>query len=260
MQQDLTLIALHDGKILAINLNNNIELPKHNLLTQYQLQHTPIVINEEFFITQINSAFELALLPNHYSFISFRGFLNNFPEEFNKKIISLYELATYYLLNKHCSTCGGLNFLRDQQKFLYCSTCDKENYPQISPCIIVRIHKGNEILLARGKNFPPQTYGLIAGFVEVGETLEEAVVREVAEEVGIQIDNIKYWGSQSWPFPSNSLMVGFTAQYKSGEIVVNLDELNDANFYTADAIPGHPSTKISIAHKMIDEFQQQYSK
>ncbi|MCX8514543.1 MAG: NAD(+) diphosphatase [Burkholderiales bacterium] len=260
MQQELTLLALYDNKILAINLDNSIELPKHYLLTQFQLQHMPIVEHEGFLITQINASLTLDLLPKHYSFITLRTLLNNFADDFNRKIICLYELANYYLLNKYCSTCGTLNTLKTNQKFVYCPNCNKENYPQISPCIIVRIHKEDKILLARGKNFPPQVYGLIAGFVEIGETIEEAVIREVEEEVGIQIDNIKYWGSQSWPFPSNSLMLGFTAQYKSGNIVVDHEELNDANFYTAANIPGYPSTKTSIAQKMIDEFKLQHSK
>jgi NAD+ diphosphatase len=96
---------------------------------------------------------------------------------------------------------------------------------------------------------------VLAGFCEVGENVEQTVAREVLEEVGIQIKNIRYFGSQYWPFP-NSLMLAFTAEYAGGEIVLELDEMRAAGFYAADELPGRPSSKYSIANQLIDDFIQ----
>ena len=107
--------------------------------------------------------------------------------------------------------------------------------------------------MARSPHFPPGVYGLIAGFVDVGENIEEAVHREVKEEVGLQIKNLLYYGSQPWPFP-DSLMLAFTADYASGEIVMDQDEIEDAGWYRHDNLPGLPSVALSIAMKLIDDF------
>src|SRR5690606_2224103 len=117
-----------------------------------------------------------------------------------------------------------------------CPTCHLAAYPRISPSIIVRIHKGDQILMARSPHFAPGIYGLIAGFVESGETLEETIHREVMEEVGIKVKNIRYFDSQPWPFP-DSLMIGFTAEHASGDIQVDHHEIEHADWYGKDNIP-----------------------
>lgn len=114
------------------------------------------------------------------------------------------------------------------------------------------ISRGEEILLARAPRLPAGMYALIAGFVEPGESLEETVVREVREEVGIEVKDIRYFGSQPWPFP-NSLMIGFTATYATGEIVIEPEELSDAAWFSKHNLPLLPS-KASIARKLIDWF------
>ena len=120
--------------------------------------------------------------------------------------------------------------------------------------MIVRIERENTILMARGINFVPGAWGLIAGFVEIGESLEECVKREVKEEVGIEVSDIHYWGSQPWPFPNNSLMIGFTAKYSGGELILDKSEIEAAGFYPAHALPGKPSVSSSIAGQMVEEF------
>ena len=129
-------------------------------------------------------------------------------------------------------------------------------FPRLSPAIIVRIERDDQILLARNHRFPPGLYSVLAGFVEPGETLEECVVREVREEVSIEVEDIRYFASQPWPFP-NSLMLGFTAQYKSGEIKVEESELAEANWYAPDQLPGLPLS-LSIARRLIDDYLKKH--
>jgi NAD+ diphosphatase len=133
-----------------------------------------------------------------------------------------------------------------------CPQCGLLAFPRLSPAIIVLVQRRHELLLARPYHFPPGLYSVIAGFVEPGETLEEAVVREVREEVNLAIKDIRYFGSQPWPFP-HSLMIGFTATHAGGEISIDDAEIEDAGWFKADALPTLPG-KISIARKLIDWF------
>ena len=133
-----------------------------------------------------------------------------------------------------------------------CEMCGKEVWPQLATAVIVLIRRDDEVLLARGRNFRSEFYGLIAGFVETGETLEEAVKREVMEETGLTIKNIQYFDSQPWPYPSG-LMVGFTADYESGEIHVQREELTKAGWFNRTNLPKLPE-KLSIARRLIDNW------
>ena len=123
-------------------------------------------------------------------------------------------------------------------------------YPVIHPAIIVLIRKGDELLLVHARNFKGRFHGLVAGFLEVGESLEQCVRREVMEETGLTIKNITYFGSQPWPYPSG-LMVGFFADYESGTIKLQDDELSAGAFFSKDHLPELPQ-KLSIARRMID--------
>ena len=134
-----------------------------------------------------------------------------------------------------------------------CENCGKEIWPQVAPAIIVRITRGtDEVLMARARNFRGDFYGLIAGFVETGETLEEAVVREVREETGLEVSNIRYFDSQPWPYPSG-LMVGFTADYAGGQIHIQHEELQNVAWFHRDHLPKLPE-KLSIARRLIDDW------
>ena len=153
----------------------------------------------------------------------------------------------------YCSRCGALNQIQAYERSKKCPDCDLITYPRISPAIIVRVTKetsaGSEILLARGARHPAGFYSVLAGFVEPGETLEACVQREVNEEVGIDLQDIQYFGSQPWPFP-NSLMIAFTAVYAGGELVLEEEEIEDAQWYTPGNLPQIPPS-ISIAHALI---------
>lgn len=193
-------------------------------------------------------------ITKEFKLIELRIALNHFTTTTISRIIYYYQLQHYYQRNKFCGSCGNATVRNIHNKFITCNHCQHEIYPHIAPCIIVRIHKGSQILMARGINFLPNAWGLIAGFVEINESLENAVIREVKEEVGIEINNLKYWGSQPWPFPTNSILVCFTADYKSGEIKPDQTEIAEAGFFDAKNIPGKPSTNYSITSKMIDEW------
>jgi NAD+ diphosphatase len=136
-----------------------------------------------------------------------------------------------------------------------CTECGKEVWPQLATAVIVLIHKGDEVLLVRAKNFRTDFYGLVAGFVETGETLEEAVAREAFEETGIRINNIRYFGSQPWPYPCG-LMVGFNADYVSGDIHLQKSEIAKGGWFKRDNLPTIPE-KLSIARMLLDAWLEE---
>ncbi len=166
------------------------------------------------------------------------------------------QIVAWDRMHQFCGQCGAPTETVATERAKLCPRCGLSSYPRLSPAIIIAVLRpteaGTRLLLARNHRFPPGRYSVIAGFVEPGETLEECACREVLEEVGIQIKNVHYFGSQPWPFP-NSLMIGFTAEYDSGEFDLEAAEIADAGWFTADALPGLPP-KMSIARRLIDWF------
>lgn len=135
-----------------------------------------------------------------------------------------------------------------------CTGCGKEIWPTVATAIIVLVTRGEEALMVHARNFRGDYYGLVAGFVETGETLEECVEREVMEETGLRIRNIRYFASQPWPYPCG-LMVGFTAEYAGGEIKLQASELSAGDFFTKDNMPDIPG-KVSLARRLIDHWRK----
>lgn len=150
-----------------------------------------------------------------------------------------------------CGVCGApMKLHTDISK--RCTNCGKEVWPQLATAIIVLIHRGDDVLLVHARNFKGDFYGLVAGFVETGETLEEAVRREVMEETGLTITNLLYFGSQPWPYPCG-LMVGFNADYVSGEVHLQRSELSKGAWFNKNNLPTIPE-KLSIARKLLDNW------
>lgn len=160
--------------------------------------------------------------------------------------------------HQFCGKCGALTENKGDEMAKICPECGFMSFTRLSPAVITAIVKDGKLLMAKHTYGGYNRYSLIAGFVEAGETLEEAVMRETQEEVGLKVKNIKYFGSQPWPFP-HSLMVGFTAEYESGEIKIDEKEIEDAKWLAPGEIELPPS-KMSIASELIDWFIEKYSK
>lgn len=164
------------------------------------------------------------------------------------------QLVEWARTHRFCGRCGTATVMAENERAYICPSCRLMNFPRLSPAIITLVTRGEgddeEALLARGTNFQVPLYSCLAGFVEPGENLEQAVQREVYEEVGVLVTDVTYVSSQPWPFP-NSLMLGFTARYGSGDLVLDEKEIMDAKWFRRDELPMIPGS-ISIARKLID--------
>lgn len=151
--------------------------------------------------------------------------------------------------NRYCGRCGGATRSLPQERAFFCDNCNHRLFPRLSPCVIVAIQHQGKVLLAQSRRAPANFYSLIAGFVEPGESAEEAVHREVAEETGLQVTNLRYRESQTWAFP-HQLMLGYLADYSSGELVLEEAELASADWFGIDDLPAVPG-EWTIAGKLI---------
>lgn len=192
-------------------------------------------------------------LPDSYSFINIRSLYKRVTDIFWHMAGYARQIYDWNTNFKFCGRCGTKTLRKTTEHARVCPSCDLHHYPRISAAIIVAIVKGNQLLLARGINFPDKTmFSVLAGFVAPGETLEECIQREVFEEVGIQVRNITYFKSQSWPFP-DSLMIGFTADHDSGDISIDPSEILEAGWFDTDHLPKTPG-KYTLAGELIDWF------
>jgi NAD+ diphosphatase len=160
--------------------------------------------------------------------------------------------------HRFCGRCGSETARSATERVRSCPTCAHGSYPRLSPAVIMLVEREGRALLARNARFTLPFFSTLAGFVEVGETLEQAVAREVEEEAGVVVDDVRYFGSQPWPF-TGSLMIGFTARWASGEIQADPTELADADWFAPDALPTVPP-KLSIARELIDDFVRRHGR
>ncbi|MDQ6838645.1 MAG: NAD(+) diphosphatase [Actinomycetota bacterium] len=162
------------------------------------------------------------------------------------------QLVEWVRTNRFCGRCATETVGARGERARRCPACGLTAYPRLAPAVIVLIRRGDEALLAMGRGFQNRMFSTLAGFVEPGENLEEAVRREVLEEVGVTVAAVRYVASQPWPFP-HSLMIGFEAEWESGEIAVDGDEILEAGWYRRDALPSIPPA-MSIARRLIDRW------
>lgn len=247
--KDELLIKVQDGKVLIPQEDDirslNIDLVNLDLLTSES--NKELLFGEIQDTTNISSPFQFSKLR------SLTGEIDDTLFNLGARALHLTSWNNTY---KYCNKCGALLKNKEDERAKKCPNCGFVIYPKISPAIITAVIKDNKILLAHNANFPEKRYSVLAGFVEPGETFEDCVAREVFEETSIRVKNIKYFGSQPWPFP-DSLMVSFICEYDSGEIKVDGVEITDASWYSADNLPNIPS-KGTIARKLIDCFTDKH--
>ncbi len=194
--------------------------------------------------------------PPGMAFVGLRSVYGLLDEDAFKVALAAMHLVEWDRTSLFCGRCGALTEPAQEERAKKCTECGALIFPRISPAVIVLIERGDEVLLARATRFAEPIYSVLAGFVEPGESLEETVCREVAEETGILVEGVRYFGSQPWPFP-DSLMVGFTARHASGEIRIDGKEILDARWFSVDDLPYIPG-KISIARRLIDWFIEKH--
>lgn len=162
-------------------------------------------------------------------------------------------LVDWARTSRFCGRCGTATVIGDGDRSMRCPACGLAAYPRVAPAVIVAVHRDGQLLLGRNGRFTGGMFSVLAGFVEPGETLEDTVHREIAEEVGVRLERPRYFGSQPWPFP-HSLMVGFTAEWASGEIEVDGEEIVEAGWFARDHLPDLPPP-ISIARRLIEAWR-----
>ena len=190
-------------------------------------------------------------LSDNYWWVDLRESFHVLPERVYRQAGKASELLYFDLQYRYCGICGApMEWASSISK--RCTRCGEELWPKLNTAIIVLVRRGEEALLVKAKNFRRDYYGLVAGFVETGESLEECVAREVMEETGLRVENIRYFASQPWPYPMG-LMIGFQADYVEGDIALRDGELCDAAFFTRDTIPAIPG-KMSMARMLIDDW------
>ena len=238
-QLSLAYIFQHQ-KLLV---DENLQLPKvEKLASDLHIHHNDHVIARDLL--------EHESVPDGYQLIPIRELIQLWSTTEFLQASRAVQLLEWRRNHKFCSHCGHATEIHSKEYAMVCPACGYHQYPRVQPCVITIITKGDdELLLAKSAHNKSNMYGLIAGFVEVGETLEEAVQREAFEEVSVKLKNIRYMSSQPWPFPSN-LMIAFHAEYDSGDIQLQLEEISDAQFFKFDQLPEIPF-KGSIAHSMI---------
>ncbi len=218
-------------------------------LTPLRRQYLGTLDDADCFVVEVAHEAEP---PEGMAFEGLRVLYGRLPEERFFLAGRAVQIIAWDRTHQFCGQCGTRTIYHAVDRATQCPHCGLINYPRIAPAVIVAVERGDEILLARSPNFPAAFFSVLAGFVEAGESLEETVRREIREEVSIEVADIRYFGSQSWPFP-NSLMLGFTARYAGGEIVIDPAEVAEANWFRWDDLPRIPPP-LSIARRLIDAF------
>jgi NAD+ diphosphatase len=203
--------------------------------------------------TECYAAELVGSLPPGYAPRPFREVIAVQDDLFFRVASQASQLLTWAANHRYCGRCGTATVRAAGERAMGCPSCGNQCFPRVSPAVIVAVLRGDEILLARAPRFPPGMYSVLAGFVEAGESLEDCVHREVREECGIEVTDLRYFGSQSWPFP-HSLMVAYIAHYAAGDMSADPQELDDARWFRRENLPVLP-LRVSIARRMIEWYQ-----
>ncbi len=191
-------------------------------------------------------------LPAGFYWVGLRAILGSLGDAHFELAGRAQQIVEWHNTHQFCGKCGSPTQEHDEDRARVCTACNQAYYPRLSPCVITVITRDEYCLLAHNANFPKHYYSALAGFIEPGETVETALRREVMEEVGVEVGGLKYFGSQPWPFPGQ-LMLGFHAEFKSGDIVVDGKEIVDAQWWRYDQLPMVPPPQ-SLSGQLISHF------
>ena len=270
-----------------ISITNNLIFTPENINTSSEASVSIILRNQEFLTSKASEFLiyeedDLKWSEMEFEDRQFIGYLNNRPcflvELANESLLSedtaltplrnllgripdslfticsrSIQLSDWKKNNQFCGVCGSKMSNHETERAMFCECNNLMIYPRISPCVIVLVTKGEDLLLAHNKNFPGTFYSTLAGFIEAGESAESAIHREIFEEVKVTVKNIEYFGSQSWPFPSQ-LMLGYHAEYSDGDIKPDGVEIDKADWFNYKHLPQVPTGNISISGQLIESY------
>lgn len=253
--QSNSLWFIFDGQLLLLR---NGMLPT-GIKPAYPIKHpTPLGLldNTSIFAAHLaNDSKAPKTIEHEDEWMSVKSSFDHLPEDLFALAGYAFQVTHFHQTHQFCGICGQIMQVQTNECSRFCTQCQYSVYPRLSPVVIVLIYRdtptGRELLLARGPHFAPDVYSCVAGFVEPSESLEDACHREIEEEVGVKVKNLRYQFSQPWPFP-HSLMAAFTAEYQSGQIITQPEEIEDAQFFKIHDLPAKP-TRFSTAHRLITE-------
>ncbi|UTB32156.1 MAG: NAD(+) diphosphatase [Methanobacterium sp. ERen5] len=245
---------------MLINPKSSLKIPFHKDLNEINVipqrkHYMGILNNKPCYVIEVDPGTQVR---SGMEFLDLRTAYDILEEDIYLLAGRALQIMNWDKNHMFCGRCGVETMTMEDENAKFCPECGFTSYTRISPAVITAIVKEDKILMAKHSYGLKDRYALVAGFLEAGETLEEAVKREVMEEVGLEVEDIQYFDSQPWPFP-NSLMIGFTAKYASGEIKVDGKEIVDAKWFDASEVSRFPS-KISIASELVEWFLQTYHK
>ncbi len=244
----------HGDEILVLNQHEPWRLPSYQQLN-ITLQTKTVFFMETELGAVLVADLNTSSVPSPFSLENARSHYHLFDTPTRTTLAKTFGYLHWYRMHQFCGRCANATFMDAEEVAMVCPECHYHFYPKVNPSMIVLVHRGSEILLARSPYFAPEIYSTLAGYVAPGETLEQTVQREVKEEVNLEVKNIRYFGSQAWPFP-NVLMLGFFAEYAAGTLQIDPKEIEAAGWFTAETLPPLPR-KISIARQLIDTWLQQ---
>jgi len=247
--------AFHQGRVM-VRMTDSVP----TVLTCMHPNQHGLEISQEHYLGTYGGdhcyAAELAeeqiaqLVPEGHALLGLRDLLGHMDDTLAGLSGRAFQILEWNRNHRYCGRCGGETVPRDNERARTCPSCNRTSYPPVAPAIMILITHGRKLLLARKVGWGNARYSALAGFVEPGETLESTVIRETREEVGVEIKDIRYFGSQPWPFPNN-LMIAFTAEYAGGDVTPDGVEIEEAAFFDADELPNLPPG-ISISRRMIN--------
>ena len=252
--------AFESGRVMVRMIDDRPEL----LTCAHPAEHGLETLQEHYLGTYGGEhcyAAELATAqtaPNGHAMLGLRDLLGHLDDTLAGVSGRAIQILEWNRNHRYCGRCGGETVPRENERARICVPCKRTSYPPVAPVIMILITHGRKLLLARKVGWGNTRYSALAGFVEPGETLESTVIRETREEVGVEIKNIRYFGSQPWPFPNN-LMIAFTAEYAGGAVTPDGVEIEEAAFFDVDDMPNLPPG-ISISRRMINTIAAELKK